>query len=76
LTLHYIFFQYLVVRIFVVKISIFLIYSIITKEIMAIIFSSLAMIFVIFILKKQFPKPNDLSFDKDFIYLDNSTEPI
>ncbi len=70
------FFQYLTARIIVVGIIGFLIYSIITKDIGGIIFCSLAVIFAVFILKKQVPKPSDLSFDEKFIYLDNRTEPI
>ena len=41
-----------------------------------IIASTLFVLFGIFILKKQVPKPTDLSFDKDFLYLDNISDPI
>ena len=70
------FFQYLIARIIVIGGIGFLIYSIITQEIGAIIFCSLFVVFGVYILKKQVPKPTDLSFDQDFLYLDNLTDPI
>ncbi|WP_179008495.1 hypothetical protein [Winogradskyella forsetii] len=70
------FFQYLTARVIVVGGIAFLIYSIIAQEVGAIIFCSIFVLFVIFILIKQVPKPTDLSFDKDFLYLDNLSDPI
>ena len=70
------FFQYLNARIIVIGGIGFLIYSIIIQEIGAIIFCSLFVIFGVYILKKQVPKPTDLSFDQDFLYLDNLSDPI
>ena len=70
------FFQYLIARIVVIGGIGFLIYSLITQEVGAIVFCSLFVLFGVFIIKKQVPKPNDLSFDKDFLYLDNLSDPI
>ncbi|WP_179367573.1 hypothetical protein [Winogradskyella forsetii] len=70
------FFQYLTARVIVVGGIAFLIYSIIAQEVGAIVFCSIFVLFGIFILKKQVPKPTDLSFDKDFLYLDHLSEPI
>ncbi|WP_179344738.1 hypothetical protein [Winogradskyella ursingii] len=70
------FFQFLIARIIVIGGIGFLIYSLITKEIGAIIFCTLFLIMGVFILKKQVPKPTDLSFDQDSLYLDNLSHPI
>jgi len=70
------FFQYLIIRIIIIGGIGFLIYSLISQKVGAIIFCSLFVIFGIIILKKQVPKPTDLSFDKDFLYIDNLSNPI
>ncbi|WP_179008491.1 hypothetical protein [Winogradskyella forsetii] len=70
------FFQYLTARVIVVGGITFLIYCIIAQEVGAIVFCSIFVLFGIFILKKQVPKPTDLSFDKDFLYLDHLSDPI
>ena len=73
-TLH--FMQYIIARIIFVGVIGFLIYSIITGEIGAIIFCSLFLIFTLILLKKVFDKPTEILFDNEFVYLENGTEPI
>lgn len=70
------FFQYLVARIILIGGIGFLIFSLITKEIESIIFCSLFLIFGVYVLKKRVPKPTELSFDQDFLYLDKLSDPI
>ncbi|ASV29874.1 hypothetical protein [Maribacter cobaltidurans] len=70
------FFQYLISRINVIIGFGFWIYSIVMQKVDAIIFSSLYLISGVYISKKKFPKPDDLSFDGDFLYLNKLSDPI
>ena len=73
-TLHYV--QFIIARIIIVVVIVLLINSIIARQIDAIIFYSLFLIYGFFLLKKVFDKPTEISFDKNFIYLKNGTERI
>lgn len=68
--------QYIIIRITLVGSIGFFIYSITIKKIEAIVFSALFLIYVIFLLKKVFYKPNEISFDDKFLYLENGTKEI
>jgi len=73
-TLHYA--QYIIARIIFMGGIGFLIYSIWTQKIGAIVFCSLCLIFAVFLLNKVFDKPTDIVFDENFLYLNNGTERI
>ena len=72
--LHYA--QYIVARIIFVGGIGFLIYSIWTKKIGAIIFCSLFVIFSLILIKRIFDKPIEIEFDENYIYLKNGNERI
>ena len=70
------FFQYLIIRIQIVALIVFLIYSIIVMEVGGIIASSLFALFAVYISIKKIPKPADLDFDGNSIHLDSQHDPI
>ncbi len=69
-------FQYIGSRIGLLVVIGFLIYSIWIQRTSAIIFMSLFLIYILFLIKKVFNKPSKISFDKNFIYFDDKTEGI
>ncbi len=73
-SLHYA--QYLGARFGLIVVIGFLIYSIWTKKIEAIIFCSLFVVYVLILMKRIFDKPNKIEFDENYIYLKNGTERI
>ena len=73
-TLHYS--QFIISRIITVATVGVLIYSIIDGKVGAIVFCSLFLIYEFFLLKKVFDKPTNISFDNNFIYLENGIERI
>ncbi|TBV28200.1 hypothetical protein DMZ43_03935 [Meridianimaribacter sp. CL38] len=73
-TLHYI--QYIGARIALIGGIGFLIYSIWIKEIGAIIFCCLFVIYTLILMKRVFDKPNEIEFDDSYIYLKNGIERI
>ncbi|WP_452230516.1 hypothetical protein [Lacinutrix sp. MEBiC02404] len=70
------FLQYLVWRIGVFSGIIFFVYSLITKDIRGIIASLLFVFFTTYVSVKKVPKPTDLTFDENFLYLDKVSYPI
>lgn len=73
-TLHYA--QYVGARIvFVVVIGV-LFYSLWVQNISAIIFCSLFLVNMVFVLRKVFDKPTEIEFDDNFIYLENGKRQI
>ncbi|WP_452232791.1 hypothetical protein [Lacinutrix sp. MEBiC02595] len=70
------FLQYLVWRIGVFSGIIFFVYSLITKDIRGIIASLLFVFFTTYVSAKKVPKPTDLTFDENFLYLDKVSYPI
>lgn len=70
------FLQYLVWRIGIIYGIIVLVYSIITKDSGGIIAGFLAVFFTAYISIKKLPKPTDLTFDENFLYLDKVSFPI
>lgn len=72
--LHYA--QYIIARIILVGVIGFLIYSIWTQKIGAIIFCSLFVIYVLILIKKVFDKPTEIEFDDNYIYHENGNERI
>ncbi|WP_157811552.1 hypothetical protein [Lacinutrix sp. Bg11-31] len=72
--LHYA--QYIIARIILVGGIGFLIYSIWTQKVVAIIFCSLFVIYALILMKKVFDKPTEIEFDENYIYLENKNERI
>ena len=72
--LHYA--QYIIARIILVGGIGFLIYSIWTQKIGAIIFCSLFVIYSLILIKRIFDKPIEIEFDENYIYLENGNERI
>ncbi|MBQ0787381.1 MAG: hypothetical protein KBT69_07770 [Oceanihabitans sp.] len=70
------FLQYLVWRIFIVYGIGFFVYSLITKETGGIIAVLLAVFVATYVSIKKLPKPTDLTFDENFLYLDKVSYPI
>ena len=73
-SLHYV--QYLGARLGLIVVIGFLIYSIWTQKIGAIIFCSLFVVYVLILMKRTFDKPNEIEFDENYIYLKNGNERI
>ncbi len=73
-TLHYA--QFIGVRFGLVVIVGFLIYSIWIQRTSGIVFSTLFLIYVLFLLKKVFDKPTELSFDENHIYLNDGAKHV
>ena len=72
--LHYA--QYILARIILVGGIGFLIYSIWTQKVGAIIFCSLFVIYALILMKRVFNKPTEIEFDENYIYLDNENKRI
>lgn len=72
--IHYL--QYIIARIILVGGIGFLIYSIWTQKIRAIIFCSLFVIYALILIKRVFNKPTEIEFDKNYIYLKNGNQRI
>ena len=70
------FLQYLVWRIGVFWGIFFFVYSLITKDSAGIIASLLFVFFTAYISIKKLPKPTDLTFDENYLYLDKVSFPI
>ncbi len=72
--LHYA--QYIIARIILIGGIGFLIYSIWTQKIGAIIFCSLFVIYALILIKRIFNKPTEIEFDENYIYLENGNKRI
>lgn len=70
------FFQYLGWRIMIIAAFGFLIYNLVSKDVQGIIASLIFTCFTIYFSKKLFPKPTDLKFDHQHLYLDKQSAPI